>query len=116
MKRQSALLLTFISLSVFSTLVATASAETTLLAEWLISGSPVTTLTSTEDTGKILLGDAKIGIKMECEPVWDGSVGANGEVETTELLSAGVAVSLTKLAACQKLGNCEKPEFSPEGL
>jgi hypothetical protein len=70
-----------------------ASAETTLLAEWLINGAPVVTLTSVETTGsfetvnKTFLGTAKI----LCTRAFDGSVGPNGEGEVTEVLQAGVS-------------------------
>lgn len=68
-------------------LAATASAEATLLAEWLIEGKGVTTLTSTESLGTILLEDLTFGAGVECTATFIGSVGPSGEDETTEVKS-----------------------------
>jgi hypothetical protein len=86
--------LAIVAMLVFSGFAAvSASAETTLLAEWLIGGAAITTLTSVETTGtveainKTFLGTAKI----LCEGAVDGSIGPNGEGEVTEVLQAGVS-------------------------
>jgi hypothetical protein len=96
---------------------ASASAETTLSAEWLVGGIVVTTLTSTEGSSKLILEDAKIKLSMECEGVFDGSVGASGESEVTEVLVGGAAASLAKPIVCKGVGGCSAPaESAPEGL
>jgi hypothetical protein len=117
MKKLHVAMLSLVALVAFSALVGTASAETTLLAEWLLNGAGVTTLTSTEGTGKLILEDAKIGLAMECEGTLDGSVGANGEDEITEVLVAGVAITLPNTIVCKGIGGCGAPaEASPEHL
>lgn len=76
---------------------ATASAEATLLAEWLIKGSAVTTLTPTMTEGTTLMEDKTFGDSIECHREYDGSVGDNGEDEVTRILSLmGEEVTLTK--------------------
>jgi hypothetical protein len=76
---------------------ATASAEETLLAEWLWNGSAVSELLSVTTTGGLTLEDTKTLVgaaSVLCTATADGSVGANGEDETTEILNAlGVAVA-----------------------
>jgi hypothetical protein len=76
---------------------ATASAEETLLAEWLWNGSAVGELLSVTTTGGLTLEDTKTiagAASVLCTATADGSVGANGEDETTEILNAlGVAVA-----------------------
>ena len=70
-----------------------ASAETTLLAEWLVNGAAITTLTSVETTGSVeLINKTFLGTaKVLCEGAFDGSVGPNGEGEITEALQGGVS-------------------------
>jgi hypothetical protein len=66
-----------------------ASAEITLLAEWLIRAEPVTTLTSVRSTWTITLINLLIGVKVaeiDCVGVFDGTVGPSGEAEITEVL------------------------------
>jgi hypothetical protein len=105
--------------------VSGAAAEATLLAEWLILGAGVTTLTSTIGTvGKVELEDKSFGAGIECEGQGVGSVGPNGEGEATESLSkAGVVVSLsaplTLTTGCKITKGCESAagvEVSPEEL
>jgi hypothetical protein len=102
---------------------ASASAETTLLAEWLLNGAPVTTLTSVEGSGEILWEDIGNKAGITCSDIGDGSVGPNGEGEITEILTlAGVAVSLVTPTLCKKLAGsaCEESatdiEAAPEKL
>jgi len=117
MRKLHVAMLSSVALVAFSALVGTASAETTLLAEWLVGGVGVTELTSTEAAGAVILRDAKIGLEMECSGVADGSVGVNGESETTELLVGSTPVSLTKPAVCKGIGGCSAPaEAAPENL
>lgn len=70
---------------------ATASAENTLLALWLWNGTEVTELLSVEVKGSTLLEDTKTvagAVAVLCTATADGSVGSNGEDETTEILNA----------------------------
>jgi hypothetical protein len=98
-------------------MAASASAETTLLAEWLDTGVPVNTLTSVENIWSVIFGDTKLGLRMRCSVTEDGSVGSNGEYEVTEWLVNGVAVSLSKRLVCTGLEGCEAPaEIAPEDL
>jgi hypothetical protein len=120
MKRLHVVMLSLVALFAFSVVVANASAETTLLAEWLVGGAAVASLTITESTGKVILEDAKIKSAMECEGIADGSVGANGEGEVTEVLIPGTpptVASLAKPAVCKGIGGCGAPaEAAPENL
>ena len=92
-----------------------ASALTFLLAEWLSSGNPITTLLS-ETTGELALTETLDGIAINalCSGILDGFIGPNGADEITELLTlAGVAVSLTGLTGtaitCTNSANCGEP-------
>lgn len=104
-------------------LAATASAETTLLAEWLVGGAGVTTATSTESTGTLLLEDSKFKGSLECKGILDGTVNTNGADETTEVLNeAGtvkIALGGTALVCIKEAGSsCEGTdnEVFPEDL
>lgn len=71
--------------------VASASAETTLLAEWLANGAAITTALATKVTGSILLEDTETlagAAAVLCTATADGSVGSNGADETTSILNA----------------------------
>ena len=91
MKRYQTILMALMAMfAVAATTAGTASAETTLLAEWLIGGNPVMTLTPVETSGEALLATLVLGVevvKLLCSGISDGSVGANGEGEVTEVLS-----------------------------
>jgi len=119
MKKHQIVLLALAAVFALSAvLAATASAEATLLAEWLFKAAPITTLTATETKGKLILLDEGIGAEVECEGTLDGSVGANGEDEITEVLSkAGAKVTLgAPLTSCVSLKGCEAAkaiELSP---
>jgi len=90
-------------------LAATASAETTLLAEWLVESKGVTSLVPTSSLGTILLEDLTFGAGVECTGTFIGSVGANGEDETTEVLSDISPFARVTLAAPLTVaaGNCK---------
>lgn len=93
--------LVFIAAFAGSTFAASASAEETLLAEWLDSGVAITALLSTVSEEPILFADEGFG-SVNCEAVFDGSVGPNGEDETTEVLTlSGVAVTLSSELVCK---------------
>lgn len=106
MKKIRMTIFAVLALLAFSALTAVAaSAETTLLAEWLLNSGAVTQLTSTETKGTLLLEDEEtIGGKaaVECTATADGSVGPNGEDETTEILNA-LGEPVTSLAASPNL-------------
>jgi len=119
MKKHQVVLLALAAVFAFSAiLAATASAETTLLAEWLIKNVGVATLTTTETKGSLVLADNGIGAEVECTGVFDGSVGANGEDEVTKILGTkGEEITLAKpLTLCKSLKGCEAspaPELAP---
>jgi hypothetical protein len=103
----------------------TASAEATLLAEWLINSFGVTALTSIKKMlFKWFWEDATFGAGIECEAESIGSVGPDGEAETTQLLSkSGVEVTLAKpltlSTGCKIAKGCESAagvEVAPEEL
>jgi hypothetical protein len=99
-----------------------ASAETTLLAEWLINGAAVTTLMSFIVTTKLLLEDLATKEDVRCITIIEeGSMGPNGEKEITENLTSGeVAITLAAPMLCKSGGGCEASttdvEYSPESL
>jgi hypothetical protein len=114
MKRHQILGLAFLALFAFSAiLAASASAEVTLLAEWLVNGATIATLAS-KTTGEILLEDSKVlGVKVDilCSAILDGTILANGESEITEVLSlTGVLITKTPLTgetlSCENKENC----------
>jgi hypothetical protein len=113
MKRHHILGLAFLAVFAFSAvLAASASAEVTLLAEWLIKGAAVLTLTSVQSklvTGtEMLFEDMKEGVDIDCAVVnSEGSVGPNGEDEITAV-TIGTCTTLA--------GTCGSPEIKAENL
>jgi hypothetical protein len=102
-----------------------ASAEATLLAEWLIAAKPVLVLTSVMQTIiGLWLEDLNNDSTAFCTSVvYDGSVGASGEWEITAVLNlAGEEVTLTSPLLCERPSgtNCEASttdiELAPDGL
>jgi hypothetical protein len=102
--------------------VSTASAEPTLLAEWLIGSSAVTRLTPIETESFLILEDADTGARVACSIIVEGSVGPSGEGENTEALTkGGVLVTLSAPLLCESDAICEEsatdievvPELSP---
>jgi hypothetical protein len=112
----------FAAVLLFSIITATsASAEVTLLAEWLIDGAAVTALTSVDDTMQSLGSDIAPADGTTCVWTIDGTVGPNGEREDTEFLNgAGVPFTLSAPALCKSDKGCEESatdiEVSPENL
>jgi hypothetical protein len=101
--------------------VSSASAEITLLAEWLFNGTAVISLTSVETRGELLLKDTSNGATVICSAILVGSVGPNGENEVTEVLSAvGITATLAAPLLCRGGPVCEinstDVEVAPEGL
>jgi hypothetical protein len=122
MKKLHVVMLALVAVFAFSALLAsTASAETTLLSEWLIKGNMVTTLTSVVTSGELLLADIKEKVMVLCSGELVGSVGPNGEDEVTKVFELGgaVEITLTKLFLCAVQEGCEvspTANVSPEGL
>lgn len=92
-QRMRKIVFSLLALFAFGALfAATASAEETLLALWLWNNAEVLELLSTTTTGGITLEDtnaiAGLAGAVLCTATADGSVGANGEDETTEILNA----------------------------
>jgi hypothetical protein len=110
-------LLALVAVVAFGAIVASASAETTLLAEWLVNGNGLPALTSSEAPGELILENTNTGIVVLCSVREDGSLGPSGESEDTEILTTGgAAITLAAQLLCINDKNCEKPEFSPLGL
>jgi hypothetical protein len=90
-KLQIVLLALFAVVALSAVVVASASAEETLLAEWLVGiGNPVAELLSAETAGQLTLEDTKTlagAAAVLCSAILDGSVGPNGEDEVTEVLN-----------------------------
>jgi hypothetical protein len=121
MKRIQIIGLALVAVFAFSAMLAvSASAETTLLVEWLAKGAEVTTNMATETKGKILLEDSKVPligkVAVECEGILDGTVGANGADSITKLLTTG-GVEIGELTGtglkCEKETACEAASASP---
>jgi hypothetical protein len=115
MKRHQILGLAFLALFVFSAiLVASASAEVTLLAEWLVNGAAITATLASKITGEILFEDSKVlGVKVDilCSYILDGTILIDGESEIIEILSlTGVLITKTPLTgeplSCENKENC----------
>ena len=121
MKKLQMFGLALIVMSAFSALtVASASAEVTLLAEWLLNGAAIVVLTPAMWTREVLFVDP-LGVHIVCSYILDGSVGPNGEYEITKVLTlAGVEVTLTATLLCKTVSQCEESatdiELSPEKL
>jgi hypothetical protein len=130
MKKYKILMLGLLAVFAFSAvLAATASAESTLLAEWLLNGAaaPVDTATLTT-AGTIKLGDTTFKAVVECTGRFEGTVNEkenNGEDSTTKVLNAaGVERTLTAPftvagGECKNVSGCETAhatEVAPEVL
>jgi hypothetical protein len=124
MRKHHVLGLLMLALFAFSAVMAaSASAETTLLAEWLIKERAVATLTSVEISGELLVEDTGVKGHIICDGIFDGSVGASGEAEITEVLTlAPAAVTLAAPTLCKSASGsaCEESatdiEVAPDGL
>jgi hypothetical protein len=92
-----------------------ASAETTLLAEWLRNGVAIAANLASETSGEITLEDTSTlpgKVAVLCSVILDGTVGANGAAEITEALDLSKeAISLTALVPlaleCSNVTKCE---------
>jgi hypothetical protein len=123
MRKIQILGIALVAMFAFSAIVASmASAETTLLAEWLVSGAAVTATLTTTSTGTVLVEDAQAKIGIECGGELVGTVGPNGEGSTTAVLApgGGNAITLGNLLKCTPFKGCEASAtdvlVAPEGL
>jgi hypothetical protein len=126
--------LTLLAVFAFSAVLASsASAEVTLLAEWLINAQPVATLTSVETVllgaTELLLVTLVLGVEavdIDCSGIFVGSVGPNGEDEITEVQNlskerlgenlVGLSVSCEVLSAVSQCHAGELAELWPDNL
>lgn len=111
--------LALVAVFAFSAMLAvTASAETTLVALWLVNGATVEANLASHTTGEILLEDTKVGAAVVCSGILVGTVGAEGKDEITEvqnLAKETITQELVGLALlCETEKGCEKAtEASP---
>ena len=87
-KIQTVVLACFVVFAFSAILAATASAETTLAAEWLHSGAAVTTALATESSGRFELEDRSPGDAVLCSVILVGTVEGAGKDKITEVLNA----------------------------
>ncbi len=110
------------ALVVSTSAITSASAETTLLAEWLVNGMSVTSLLPVEKEVEALYRDPKTGQHIVCTSyIRDGSMDPSGAITWTAYLTlAGTDVTLTSPLLCKAVADCEESatdiEMSPEGL
>jgi hypothetical protein len=105
------IVLVLVAMFVFSLVAAdSASAAVTLLAEWLVEGKPVLTLTSVIIAGEVLLEDTSNKTGITCSRELAGSVGPSGEAEVTAVQNlTGIAVGELggSLLPCKSETICE---------
>lgn len=125
MKKFETVLLALFAVMAFSAVVASsASAETTLAAEWLHNGAAVTTTLPTEISGNALLEDTGAKAALLCSAIFVGNVQAGGKDEVTEVLNLkkekielGVLGLSVASGDCVNVSGCGAPaEIWPEGL
>jgi hypothetical protein len=89
--RKLQIVLAFFAVFAFGAIaVGSASAELTLLAEWLFNGAAIPALLPVTITGEVLLSLLEFGIEVAdilCSMIFVGSVGPNGEGEITKILN-----------------------------
>lgn len=122
MRKIQVLGIALVAMFAFSAIVASmASAETTLLAEFLLNGAAITTAVATAGEGELILEDNKAGLGVKCSGILDGTVSSDGKDEVSTVLTlAGVTVTLTAPLLCKSNKFCEESatdiEASPEKL
>ena len=87
--------------------VATASAETTLLAEWLAGGTQVSENTAATNEGELLLEDMGTGTDVSCSGKFVGTIGLSGVdsitlVEDLEGKDNSLNCVITAKGACEE--------------
>jgi hypothetical protein len=111
MRRLHLLVLAVFAVSAFgAVLVASASAEETLLAEWLVgtAGSVITENLASETKGTLLLEDTKTllgAAAVECAATLIGTVGPDGEDAVTEVLNLAGTPTGIPLSGVALIGN-----------
>lgn len=117
------IVMAFLAVFAFSAIaVTTASAEETLLAEWLANKEAFTGSLASEDSGELLIEDSGVGGGMTCSVILSGTVtGGDGVGSITKFLSLEKAeISLENpLRSCVGEGACLKEtdiEVAPHGL
>jgi hypothetical protein len=124
MKKIQILTITLMALfAISSTLAEVASAETTLLAEWLNNGAtiPAGTHLATVGEGEITLEDTKAGLAVLCSVELHGPRGADGEGEITLVtaLKSATDITLTNILVCTSDKFCDSGtdlSLAPEKL
>jgi hypothetical protein len=107
MKLYRVILALFAVSALSAVVVTSASAETTLGAEWLANGNAIATPLATVSAGQFLMEDngASGEPSMLCSAILVGTVGANGTDEVTEILNLKEeAISLTPLTGLALVG------------
>jgi hypothetical protein len=125
----SAVLTLLAILVVSGSIASTASAETTLLAEWLFNGAAVTGTKAIEVSGEVLLEDNKAPIvgkvDITCSAILDGWVDSNGLGLISEELTlekvkvgglGGIGLLCTAISGCEKATEASPIEDWPIGL
>ena len=122
MKKLQVVLLALVAVFAFSAVLsASAVAETTLLAEWLKTATPVTASLAAETTGSFTLIHLNLA-KTTCTGSFVGTVGADGVGQITEMLNAAkqkIRVGLTgtgEILSCTNVENCGSGEVVPVDL
>jgi hypothetical protein len=91
MKKIQAIILALAAVTAFgAVLVSSASAETTLLASWLVGGAEVASALNTETSGSLLLEDTATpagAAAVLCSAILDGTVNSNGKGTIKEVLN-----------------------------
>ncbi|HEX3693089.1 MAG TPA: hypothetical protein VHU13_07065 [Solirubrobacteraceae bacterium] len=126
MKKMQILVAGCLFLFAFSVVVASASAVTFLLAEWLINNVPVTGILLVETAGEvelISLNGAGLGVKSEvlCSGIGVGWIGEDGLTFGSELLTLSKElISNTELVglalSCTNIKECTNPTVWPDGV
>jgi len=124
MKKLQVVLMALVAVFALSAVaVSTASAETTLLAEWLVGGGTITTPLAIKATGSLKLTDTGTvfgSATVQCNGyTFHGTIGPNGTDELTSILNpAGTGVVLPELsgeaALCEGTKTCEKDASETE--
>ncbi len=125
MKKFHAVFLALFAVLAFGAVIASsASAETTLAAQWLHNGAAVTTTLEGETAGSLLLEDTGAKATLLCSAIVDGEFLANGEFEVLKVLNSngeeivlgGLSLSIAG-GNCTNVSGCGAPaEVWPEGL
>jgi hypothetical protein len=123
MKKLHVVLMALVAVSAFSVVaVSSASAEITLLAEWLANGNPITMTLATTFKGTILFTDSATPLgsaTVKCAGgALDGWVGPDGTDQINEVLnSAGKSIEAAlkgEAFLCEGVKTCEKDATETE--